>query len=128
MIEQELLMSIFPQTMLERFNVVNFKTLGNISTKQMEYEIHLDEKNQITQDVDISKYESKGFLPSSRVQDFPIRGRTVYLVIRRRRWRHIEDRSEVSNDISYIAKGAKLTEEISAFLKETNRYERRYNQ
>ena len=29
---------------------------------------------------------SKGFLPEIEVQDFPIRGKAVYLRIKRRRW------------------------------------------
>jgi len=52
-----------------------------------------------------SNYESKDFLPSSRIQDFPIRGQAVYLVIRRRRWHHKETKREIRNDHSFIAEG-----------------------
>lgn len=93
----------------------------------MEFEVHLDEKNKIHKDVNPEEFESKGFLPSSRVQDFPIRGKSVYLVIRRRRWRNKGTKSEIHNDISFVAKGVKLTEEISDFLKGTGRDPRRYN-
>ena len=93
----------------------------------MIFEIHLDEKNYIHKEVNSNEYESKGFLPRSKVQDFPIRGKAVYLVIRRRRWRHKITLKEISNDISFIAKGVQLTEEISDFLKHTGRDPRRYN-
>jgi len=93
----------------------------------MEFELHLDEKNIIHQDVKVAEYESKGFLPSSRVQDFPIRGKAVYLILRRRRWRNKETKKEIHNDISFVAKGVKLTEEISDFLKGTGRDPRRYD-
>jgi len=56
----------------------------------------LDEKNIIHKDVIVSDFESKGFLPASRVQDFPISGKALYLVFRRRRWRHKITKKEAS--------------------------------
>ena len=125
--EAQLLEAFLPEFLLEHFDVVNLKKLGDLSTKQMTFEIHLDEKNIIHQEVDSDNYESKGFLPSSRVQDFPIRCKAVYLLIRRRRWRHKMTKSEIYNDISFVAKGVKLTEDISDFLKATGRDPRRYD-
>lgn len=125
--ERELLSSILPDFLLDYFEITDFKKLGDIQTKSMIFEIHLDEKNAIQKEVSIEDYESKGFLPSSRVQDFPIRGKAVYLLIRRRRWRHKVSKQEISNDISFVSKGAKLTEEISDFLKGTGRDPSRYD-
>jgi hypothetical protein len=130
-LEQELLEEFLPDFILDYFEIIDFKKLGEIESKKMFFEIHLDEKNEIQKDVskDVSKddYESKGFLPSSRVQDFPIRGKAVYLIIRRRRWRHKISKHEISNDISFVSKGAKLTEDISDFLKGTGRDPSRYD-
>lgn len=75
----------------------------------------MDEKNTIKDDIKSIEYESKGFLPSSRVQDFAIRCKTVYLVIRKRRWRHKTTRKEITNDYSFVVNGTKLTEYISYF-------------
>jgi hypothetical protein len=122
-----ILKSFLPEFILDYYTIVDFKERGNVSTKQMEFELYLDETNCIHQDVDSEEYESKGFLPPSRVQDFPIRGRALYLVIRRRRWRHKGTKSEIHNDISFVAKGVKLTEDISDFLKSTGRDPRRYD-
>lgn len=83
--ERELLASILPDFLLDYFEITGFKKLGDIATRKMIFEIHLDEKNKIQKEVLQEDYESKGFLPSSRVQDFPIRGKSVYLLIRRRR-------------------------------------------
>ncbi len=94
----------------------------------MELMIYLDEKNILPPGYISSNYESKGFLPSSCVQDFPIRGQAVYLVIRRRRWRNKETKKEIRNDYSFIAEGSKLTQELSDFLKDTNKYPSRYHQ
>jgi len=123
----DIVTSFLPEFLLDHFTIVGFKKLGNVRTKQMEFEIHLDERNRIEKDVDCSVYESKGFLPSSRIQDFPIRGKAVYLVFRRRIWRHKISKKTISNDISFVAKGVQLTEEISDFLKGTGRDPRRYD-
>ena len=126
--EELLLKEFLPAFILDYFDLISFKKLGDISTKQLIFEIHLDEKNVISDpSLNDSDYESKGFLPASRVQDFPIRGKAVYLVFRRRRWRDKITRKEIGNDYSFVAKGSKLTEDISAFLKATGRDPSRYD-
>lgn len=76
------LSEILPDIISHHFNLVHHNKLGNVSTKTMELELHLEEKNILPTGYLRSDYGSKGFLPSSRVQDFPIRGQAVYLVIR----------------------------------------------
>ena len=125
--ETALLEEFLPEFLLDYFEIVSFQKTGDISTKKMEYEIHLDERNNLPPVGNPEEYESKGFLPSSRVQDFPIRGKAVYLVFRKRRWRNKLTQKEIRNDYSFVAKGSKLTEEISDFLKDTGRYPRRYD-
>lgn len=124
--ELSIIASILPGYILDYFTIVGFKELGNVITKKMEFEVHLDEKNTIHKAVKSEDFESKGFLPCSRVQDFPIRGKALYLVLRRRRWRNKQTKKEIYNDISFVAKGVKLTEEISDFLKGTGGDPRRY--
>ncbi len=107
---------ILPSGLLERFDLVRVEELGNIKSKKIEYHIWLDENNDLL--ARYENYESKGFYPSKVVQDFPIRGKAVFLHIRRRRWR---DRAglkpDIKSDYSFIAKGVKLTEELAIFLK-----------
>lgn len=126
--EDDLLAEFLPDFILDYFDLIALKKLGDINLKEMIIEIHLDEKNIIRDSSVVSSdYESKGFLPSSTVQDFPIRGKAVYLVIRRRRWRNKVTKREIDNDYSFVAKGSKLTADISAFLKGTGRDPRRYD-
>jgi hypothetical protein len=69
-----------------------------------------------------SDFESKGFYSVKNIQDFPIRGKAVYLAIKRRRWRSKADPNIViHNDFSIIADGSKLTQELSDFLKGTGK-------
>lgn len=123
-----LLSYLLPKDLLEHFEITNIKELGDIQTKKDCFYIYLDEKNQLPSEYDSTDYESKGFYERTYIQDFPIRGKAVYLAIRRRRWRNKLDKSlEVKSDYSFIAEGSKLTVELSDFLKGTGRDPRRYD-
>ena len=86
---------------MEHFIIVNVDELGCISTKKMELHITIEELNKIPIKYDSNLYESKGFCPPTTIQDFPVRGKAVYLIIKRRRWRHKELKNVIiSNDYS----------------------------
>ena len=126
--EKELLGYLLPEGLLEYFTITSVEELGDISTKRMVLQIELEEINILPTGYDPSMYESKGFYPIKIIQDFPIRGKAVYLAIKRRRWRHKERKNEViHNDYSLVADGSKLTQELSDFLKDTGRYPGRYH-
>ena len=125
---ESILSAFLPAGLLDNFDLVCFKELGDLETKKDCFHIYLDEKNKLPKGYDSSNYESKGFYERKKIQDFPIRGKAVYLFIRRRRWRNKIDKSiEVKSDYSFIAEGSKLTVEISDFLKGTGRDPRRYD-
>jgi len=126
-LELDLLQEFLPDQLLAYFEVVSYNKLENAETKKMEIEIYLDERNNLPSTYSRTDYESKGFLPCSKIQDFPIRGQAVYLIIRRRRWRHKHTKKEITNDFSFITEGSKLTSELSDFLKDTGRNPRRYD-
>jgi hypothetical protein len=120
--------SFLPEGLLSQFDIVSIEELGQVKYKRVNFYIYLDEKNILPDGYDSSEYESKGFFKAKYIQDFPIRGKAVYLVIRRRRWRHkLESNIEISTDCSFITEGSKLTRELSDFLKGTGRDERRYD-
>jgi hypothetical protein len=120
--------SFLPEGLLSHFDIVDFKELGDLQTKKDCLYLYLDEKNALPTGFNAVEFESKGFYERTIIQDFPIRGKAVYLGIRRRRWRHKIDKSiEVKSDYSFIAEGSKLTVELSAFLKDTGRDPRRYD-
>jgi hypothetical protein len=120
--------SFLPDGLLTHFDIVDFKELGDLQTKKDCFYIYLDEKNILPKGYLSTEFESKGFYERAIVQDFPIRGKAVYLGIRRRRWRNKNDKSiEIKSDYSFIADGSKLTVELSDFLKDTGRNPRRYD-
>lgn len=123
-----ILSSFLPEGLLSHFDIVDFKELGNLQSKKDCFYIYLDEKNILPKGYDSNKFESKGFYERTIIQDFPIRGKAVYLGIRRRRWRNIKGKSvTVKSDYSFIAEGSKITVELSDFLKDTGRDPRRYD-
>jgi hypothetical protein len=117
-----------PEGLLEHFDIVDFKELGDIETKKDCFFIYLDEKNILPDGFEKNQYESKGFFERTLIQDFPIRGKAVYLGIRRRRWRSKTDKStEIKSDYTFITEGSKLTIELADFLKYTGFDPRRYD-
>ncbi len=127
--DYELMLSNFlPPGLMEHFQITDFHELGHIATKKDSYYIFLEEKNELPKGYARDEYESKGFYEEKVVQDFPIRGKAVYLVVKRRRWRLKSDSNMViQSDYSFIADGVKLTQEVADFLKGTGRDPRRYD-
>ncbi len=124
---EELIDLFLPESLLDHFDVEQIQELGDVSHKRMIYHIHLTEKNHLPDGYLKAHYESKGFYKPKTIQDFPIRSKAVYLVIKRRRWRNKITKEEIKSDYSFIAEGSKLTKELSDFLKGTGRDPRRYH-
>jgi hypothetical protein len=117
-----------PDGLLTYFDIVDFSELGDLQTKKDCFFIYLDEKNILPKGFDTNEFESKGFYNRTLIQDFPIRGKAVYLGIRRRRWRSKLDKSyEIKSDYTFITEGSKLTIELADFLKYTGFDPRRYD-
>jgi len=126
-LDTQYLTHIFPKGLLEHFTITAFLELDNLEEKTTFYEIQLEENNHILGDYDSSLYESKGFTEVV-LQDFPIRGKAVFLRIRRRRWRLKTDKNSIiRNDFSFVAVGSGFTQELSDFLKDSGRYTGRYD-
>ena len=124
----DLLSAILPKDLLNHFTITSFEELGDVSVKKDAIHIYLEENNVLPSGYSQEEYESKGFIGSKRIQDFPLRGKAVYLHIKTRRWRDKKTkRKEISNDYSFIAEGSKLTVDLSDFLKGTGRDPRRYD-
>ncbi len=85
--EIDLFKQFLPEGLLDYFTIESIEELGDVKTKKMVFYIHLHEKNRLDSAFISDDYESKGFYEPKEVQDFPIRGKAVYLLIKRRRWR-----------------------------------------
>lgn len=120
--DKEALKLFFPAELLEHFEIVLVHELGHVEAKEDFIEVVFEEKNILPPGYSSTEYESKGFY-DKQIQDFPIRGKAVFLKIRRRIWRHKQTKETITNDFSFIAEGTKFTAEMAAFLKEIGRDE-----
>jgi len=102
---------ILPEGMLEYFE------LTNVSQSPGGLNIYLEEKNLPPAGYEKSQLESKGFLPETAIQDFPIRGHKVSLCIKRRRWEVKQSGEIITRDWDLVRKGARMTTEFGTFLK-----------
>ncbi|MFC6248299.1 transposase [Flavobacterium psychroterrae] len=111
----DLLKFMLPDFLVEHFEVV--------STTNTEEVLHLyfEEKIQPPQEFNTFELVSKGFLDEITIQDFPLRGKFVYLHIKRRRWTNKTTGGIIKRDWTLVAKGTRMTHEFATFLKEINR-------
>ena len=103
---------LLPEGTLDYFDLVDVKESVN------EVVIYLEEKN-----IDPEKYtdqdtESKGFYAPVIVQDFPLRGKKVFLNIRRRRWLLKKHNEYISVTGVWWLKVLRMTQDFASFLKE----------
>ncbi len=108
---------VLPDGLLEYFNI------NYVKQSQKELYIYLEEKNDTPQEYKSDKLTSKGFFEEIKVQDFPIRGKGVYLLIKRRKWLNEDTGAIVSRNWELVAKGTRMTKEFAAFLKVISRYQ-----
>ena len=117
-----LLGDLFPNELSTYFSITDYQILCEIETKSEFWLIDFKEKNDLPTGFSGSDYETKDFTKSHFIQDFPLRGRAVYLRVKKRRWRHKISGAIIKRDFSFIADGSKFTKELSDFLKDTGRY------
>ena len=112
---------------MDYFIITHFQTLCSVELKEEYWLIDFEEKNELPNGYSTADYESKGFMESKLLQDFPLRGKAVYLCIKKRRWRHRQTGAVIKRDFSFIANGSKFTQELSDFLKDAGGYASRYH-
>ena len=98
--------------------LVNYFDLTKHEVKEQEIHFYFTELNDIPDGFLGVKLHSKGFFPEATVQDFPIRGKNVFLHITRRRWLNEDTGKVVTRDWQLVAKGTRITSEFATFLKE----------
>lgn len=97
---------------------LDYFIISDVKESSSEIVIYLEEKNEIPGEYSGVKVESKGFYAPVVVQDFPVRGKALFLNIRRRRWVVKEDGRYVSRNWKPVAEGSRMTHEFASFLKE----------
>lgn len=96
-ISEELLSLLLPCFIVDHFSFV--------SSNSYEDQLHLyfEENNDIPSDLSGRNIESKGFHKEIRKEDFPLRGKLVYLYVKRCRWRDTDSSEGLQRDWNIIA-------------------------
>lgn len=112
----ELLKLFLPELLVDYFDLTKSKQEGDL--------LHLffEEQNKPPIEHSSKSLLSKGFHEEITVQDFPLRGKNVFLHIKRRRWIDVQTTTIVQRDWNLVAKGSRMTEEFADFLKEISRF------
>ena len=82
--------------------ILDYFTLVNHVSQDTCFILYLEEKATIPAEYSDLHLHSKGFLPEIEVQDFPIRGKAVYLRIKRRHWEDPSTGHTYSRDWSLV--------------------------
>lgn len=112
----DLIKLILPEFLVDHFDLTR--------TIKADEKMHLyfEEHNIVPEEAKERILIAHGFLNEITIQDFPLRGNSVFLHIKRRRWLDKDSRELVQRDWNLVAKGTRLTAEFVSFLKEINRY------
>jgi hypothetical protein len=107
-----LLKHILPEEIFEYFDLKEVKELDDKSLS-----LYLDEKNIVPPEHEGKQIVSNGFHAPVKVQDFPLRKKSVYLIIRRRKWKDTTTGNIYSRSWDLTAKGSSYSKEFADFLK-----------
>ena len=97
---------------------MDYFIIADVKESSTDIVIFLEEKNEVPSEYSNMKVESKGFYDPVVVQDFPIRGKKLFLNIRRRRWIVKDDGRYVSRNWKLVAEDCRMTHDFASFLKE----------
>jgi len=106
---------LLPKEISERFNIVKITENKNSIT------INLDERIELKPKCD-KELVSDGFMNKIELQSFPLKGKSVYLSLQRRRWKEKGGGKSYYNHYEFNHEGVKATKEFANFLKGTYGY------
>src|SRR5690606_19512505 len=108
----DLLKLVLPEMIVDHFDLVKS------SKEEEKLQLFFEEKNTLPKEIKDRELISKGFHKEVIIQDFPLRGRLVFLHVRRRRWTDKETGEIIQRDWNIVSKGTRMTTEFALFLKE----------
>lgn len=112
----DLLKHILPPFLVEHFELTKSEQKGE------QLHLYFEEKSKVPNEFANRQLVSKGFYNEISIQDFPLRGKYVFLHIKRRRWTDKLTGEIVFREWKEVEEGTRMTNEFAAFLKEIGRY------
>ncbi len=111
--KEHILQYLLPKEIFEYFDLVDIK---EDSTNTLL--LQLDEKLERPISHSDKELVSNGFDEPVRIQDFPLRDKAVYFIVRRRKWKDKHTGKIYSTQWNLTASGTSYSKEFAAFLKE----------
>jgi hypothetical protein len=112
----DLLKILLPELLITHFDLTGHQTERDI------LHLHFEEKPEIPKEFSSHLIIAHGFHKEIKIQDFPVRGKKVFLHIKRRRWLIKTSKKLVQRDWNLVAQGTRMTTEFAAFLKVLSQY------
>ena len=112
----DLLKILLPELLITHFDLTGHQTEGNL------LHLHFEEKPAIPKEFSSKQVIAHGFHKEITIQDFPVRGKKVFLHIKRRRWLSKQSKQIIQRDWNLVAQGTRMTTEFAAFLKVLSQY------
>lgn len=113
-LSKELLKLIAPKEITDNFLLIEIaESVSNIT-------LYFEEKEEkIPEELKGKEVVLDGYLNTLELQTFPLKDKTVYIALRRRRWKEKgTNEKNYSNTYDLHFEGMKTTKEFGAFLKE----------
>lgn len=115
----ELIQLLVPEDILAHFEYEMLEELSGV------IRIHLVEKsgpNHYPEGLrGKGERQSNGYMNPIELQTFPTKGKEIFLLLKRRRWKIKGSNTSYFNTYNFNAEGMKATKEFGAFLKEIGR-------
>ena len=102
---------ILPSEILSNFEVVRVEEVSSLTRIYLDESAKADYKEN-------PEIESKGFCEAVTIRDFPIRDKSVGLIVRRRKWYDKQNNRYFSDSYGMKAEGTNYSKEFATFLKE----------
>ena len=112
----DLLKILLPELLITHFDLTSHQIEGDV------LHLHFEEKSGIPKEFSSNLVIAHGFHKVITIQDFPVRGKKVFLHIKRRRWLDKPSKQIVQRDWNLVAQGTRMTVEFAAFLKVLSQY------
>lgn len=113
---KETLNLLLPELLISHFNLTNSRVEKEV------VHLNFEEKKESPKEEKERVLVAHGFHSEITIQDFPLRGKTVLLHIKRRRWLDKTSKKIVQRDWNLVAKGSRMTIDFADFLKEISQY------
>ncbi len=112
----ELLKLVLPELLVDFFDLLK------VDKQNETLHLYFEELNKPPSEHISKELISKGFHDEITIQDFPLRGKHVFLHIKRRRWTDKNSKEIIQRDWNVVAKGTRMTSEFASFLKQISQF------